>query len=184
MLRSLPFVLVAGCSTARGSSVATPRVETSPGPSVEATTLELGSDDASSGSIATNARDDSPFEGTHLGSVEPDLLAFNEWATRRGLRDKIAQWVSVGLPLQSDVETHLDVTYEGRESPTVAHVIVVQDRYLDDSVRGEKFVFRFSRKPCVSCRDPSQGWWVESLQVTHRCWEGRGHQDFSKEPCR
>lgn len=55
-------------------------------------------------------------------------------------------------------------------------VFVTDDGFLDDSVRGEKHKFELKMN--------EQGVWkVVSASKAWRCWEGRGHQDYSTEPC-
>ena len=46
----------------------------------------------------------------------------------------------------------------------------------DDSVRARRYELTFTRREDGS-------WKVESAQWAQRCHEGRGHQDFSPEPC-
>jgi hypothetical protein len=50
------------------------------------------------------------------------------------------------------------------------------DGLADDSVRARSYELTFTR------RDDGT-WKVESAQWAQRCHEGRGHQDFSPEPC-
>jgi len=55
-------------------------------------------------------------------------------------------------------------------------VIVIDDGFLDDSVRGDKHKFEL--------RMNEQGVWkFVSAGKSWRCWEGRGHQDFSLVKC-
>lgn len=55
-------------------------------------------------------------------------------------------------------------------------VFVTDDGFLDDSVRGEKYKFELKRN--------EQGVWkVVSAGKAWKCQEGRGHQDYSTEPC-
>ena len=53
---------------------------------------------------------------------------------------------------------------------------LVIDGLGDDSVRARRYELTFTR------RDDGT-WKVESAHWAQRCHEGRGHQDFSPEPC-
>jgi hypothetical protein len=57
-----------------------------------------------------------------------------------------------------------------------ASATLVIDGLADDSVRARSYELTFSR------RDDGT-WKVESAHWAQRCHEGRGHQDFSPEPC-
>lgn len=55
-------------------------------------------------------------------------------------------------------------------------VIVTDDGYADDSVRGVQYKFQIKLN--------EQGTWkVVSAEKAQRCWEGRGHDDYTAEPC-
>lgn len=79
--------------------------------------------------------------------------------------------------------TELSIRFNRAEAPDGATVTVIQDGYLDDSIRDERFVLRFSRKPCDDCVGGMSPWWLWSFEATQRCREGRGHQEYSAEPC-
>jgi hypothetical protein len=56
-------------------------------------------------------------------------------------------------------------------------VIVTDDGYADDSVRGVQYKFQMKR-------NEQQGiWQIVSAEKAQRCWQGRGHQDYSSAPC-
>jgi len=57
-----------------------------------------------------------------------------------------------------------------------ASATLVIDGLGDDSVRARRYELTFTR------RDDGT-WKVESAHWAQRCHEGRGHQDFSSEPC-
>lgn len=62
------------------------------------------------------------------------------------------------------------------ESPDSLTVAVIDDGFMDDSVRGEKHLFELKMN--------EQGIWkFVSAEKAWRCQEGRGHQDFSTAPC-
>ena len=55
-------------------------------------------------------------------------------------------------------------------------IIVTDDGYADDSVRGEKFRFELKL-------DDRGFWKVVTAGKAQRCWENRGHEDYSPAPC-
>ncbi len=64
----------------------------------------------------------------------------------------------------------------GAEGGTVLDVTVTDDGLMDDSVRGEKRVYKLEVG--------SNGVWkVVSGSKTWRCWEGRGHTGWGTKPC-
>ncbi len=55
-------------------------------------------------------------------------------------------------------------------------VIITDDGYADDSVRGVQYKFQLKLN--------EKGiWQVTSAEKAQRCWQGRGHQDYSPKPC-
>ncbi len=56
-------------------------------------------------------------------------------------------------------------------------VLVIEDGYLDDSIRG-------SRYQVILEKDMRGVWYVVSARKAWRCWPDRGHGEFSTEPCR
>lgn len=115
-----------------------------------------------------------------LEAVDVDVV--NEWAKRQELRDKLAEWTVRGLAIAPDVATELIIAYEPREYPRTATVTVIQDGFLDDSIRGTRVVLEFERKPCSECLDGGL-WTLVSLEATQRCRRGRGQQDWAKGLC-
>lgn len=110
------------------------------------------------------------------------LEEINRWATAAGVRDDLLRWVAEGLPTQN-LQTEVALEYVGAEAPVTAVATVTLDRYLDDSVRGERFILKFSRKACETCPSGMSGWWLWEMDVTRRCYKGRGHETFSKDRC-
>jgi hypothetical protein len=90
--------------------------------------------------------------------------------------------------LQSPIAIVLDVTGDqGRsqqilreddsgEAATTTTITVIQDGLMDDSIRGFKYIFKLSKKP-------NGNWIIKKQSKLLRCWRGRGHEAFSKEPC-
>ena len=57
-----------------------------------------------------------------------------------------------------------------------AKIVITEDGYLDDSVRGARYQLKLTRT--------DDGYWVvERFKKEVRCWPGRGHQDYSDKPC-
>lgn len=61
------------------------------------------------------------------------------------------------------------------ESPDRAVIEIEETELLDDSVFAEKTVFTMNYK--------KDGWTIISQIKMQQCWPGRGHQDFSEQPC-
>lgn len=91
--------------------------------------------------------------------------------------------VVFGLPVPSDVDAQVSVDYAGGETPTRATVTVTLDGFLDDSVRGSRTVLQFEKEACPTCEPDGARWHLRTQEEAWRCYEGRGHQDFSKELC-
>lgn len=115
---------------------------------------------------------------------ETDLEAFNAWATAQNLRDDLLSWVSFGLPLDRNNPKQVSVAFSSAEAPTGATVTVVDEGLLDDSVHATRYRLLFSRKACGDCGSGWSPWWLWKVETTYRCQPGRGHEDFSSEPCR
>ena len=67
-------------------------------------------------------------------------------------------------------------SFQSTSSGDSASATLVIDGLGDDSVRARSYELTFTR------RDDGT-WKVESAHWAQRCHEGRGHQDFSPEPC-
>jgi hypothetical protein len=70
----------------------------------------------------------------------------------------------------------LRVSVETRDDGDEPEVVVTLDRLADDSVRAERYALSLERRHDGRLR-------LVSAHRTWRCWEGRGHQDFSTELC-
>ena len=55
-------------------------------------------------------------------------------------------------------------------------VVLIHDNFLDDSVKGEKYV--------MSLKKIDSKWMVVSLKKNWKCWDGRGHKDWGIELCK
>jgi hypothetical protein len=70
----------------------------------------------------------------------------------------------------------IERTYDNPESPKTAQVIITNEKLLDDSVMGV-------RHKLVLSRNENGSWVIESSAKAIKCWKGRGHANYSKEPC-
>jgi hypothetical protein len=73
------------------------------------------------------------------------------------------------------LKTTVDATRPG-ESRDQATVVVTLDGLLDDSIRSARYDIGVHR-------DATQLWSLTDARLTVRCHAGRGHPDFSAEPC-
>ncbi len=110
-----------------------------------------------------------------------EVEAFNAWARTSGHQGNLLRWVVLGLNLSKDVNSSVEVTYDGVEFPRAARVEVVQSGFMDDSVKGRKHTLRFLRQPCPDCDGGWSPWLLESMELSHSCYRGR--EGFSSEPC-
>ena len=98
-------------------------------------------------------------------------------------RERGEAWVKsplqVALKLVGDNQECRQRNIEIKSTPEAfrdAHVVITEDGFLDDSVRGVRYELKLRRSPRGE-------WQVQAAAKTWRCWEGRGHQDYSTEPC-
>ena len=78
----------------------------------------------------------------------------------------------LALPEQESGSRSFNSTSSG-DSATATLLV---DGLGDDSVRARRYELTFTRR--------ADGTWrIESATWAQRCHEGRGHQDFSPEPC-
>jgi hypothetical protein len=80
--------------------------------------------------------------------------------------------------LRLDEQEAARTTIEGTapaEGPGPETVVVTLDGLLDDSVRAVRWTLSFSPQ--------GEGFRLTSARWAQRCQPGRGHQDFTPEPC-
>ena len=70
----------------------------------------------------------------------------------------------------------IEIKAESAEDDSKLTVVITDDGYLDDSVRGK-------RTTLVVERGADGIWNIKSSAEAWRCYEGRGHTDFSTDPC-
>jgi hypothetical protein len=113
--------------------------------------------------------------GVPLSGVLP-VDAFNARAEsvdepwERDLAKVTDEFLALG-PQENSTRSFQSTSSGGSGSATL-----VIDGLGDDSVRARSYELTFTR------RDDGT-WKVESAHWAQRCHEGRGHQDFSPEPC-
>ena len=67
-------------------------------------------------------------------------------------------------------------SFQSTSSGDTASASLLIDGLGDDSVRARSYELSFTRRPDGT-------WRIDSATWAQRCHEGRGHQDFSPEPC-
>jgi hypothetical protein len=70
----------------------------------------------------------------------------------------------------------IERSYDNPESPKTAQVIITNEKLLDDSVMGVRYKL-------VLNRNENGSWFIERSGKAIKCWKGRGHANYSKEPC-
>ncbi len=65
---------------------------------------------------------------------------------------------------------------ENPESFDTTQVTIINNGLLDDSVMAVKYKLNLKKVDSV--------WIVDSAGRLVKCWKGRGHEDFSSEPCK
>ncbi len=112
---------------------------------------------------------------------ELEIDDFNNIIIKASIRDEI--WVKD--PLQ--VALRFVGPFEGRnqqitrnndnaEMPKTVQITIVEDGYLDDSVRGSKYLLTLEIMK-------DKIWHVIRARKVWRCWPNRGHEGFSSSPC-
>lgn len=70
----------------------------------------------------------------------------------------------------------ITLNFESAESPDKAVVMITENGYLDDSVSGGRYTFQL-------IKDENGNWRVVGKTHLVKCHQGRGHTNFSEEPC-
>ena len=121
---------------------------------------------------------------TRPKAKKTELDALNAWAQSNGLAQNLAAFAALGLPMQAELKSTLNIQYNRVEGPDAATVLVLQEGYLDDSLEAERFTLRFARKVCDPGECPGPPPWILlELAAERRCKPGRGHEDYSSQPC-
>lgn len=118
-----------------------------------------------------------PLDPARLGD-EIDMGAFG----RFGLADDVFASFITDVPATQDPEAAVREWVEGWEAEEIlvetvgeGFILALLDGLADDSIRGERLVFVFERQ--------GSGWGLRHAGRQVRCWPGRGHQDWTPEPC-
>jgi hypothetical protein len=103
---------------------------------------------------------------------------FNERAaaSRAPWTRSVDRFAAEFLRLDRRDDEALQVSFEERTGGRDPEITVTLDRLSDDSVRAERYVLSLERQTDGTLR-------LVSARRSWRCWEGRGHQDFSTELC-
>jgi hypothetical protein len=118
-----------------------------------------------------------PPAADESGSIPVDTFnAFLETADPRLSRSPIRAAVEfVGLEEPAALTTSVVQEQPSIEGGDEVIVTVTSDGLPDDSVRAVRYVLEF--------RQEEAGWRVHAATTAQACQPGRGHQDFSPEPC-
>ncbi len=71
---------------------------------------------------------------------------------------------------------HIFRKNDSAESASKVEVVVIEEGYLDDSVRGARYKILLEK-------GMNNIWQLIGATKSWRCWRGRGHENFSKNPC-
>lgn len=134
-------------------------------------TLEIG--------IKATQKSQESTDGTDYETV--DIGNFNK--TVQMARENNEEWASDPVMVSflfvgaADSMTQTIVrNYPSAESRNSATVLITNDNLLDDSIRGIKYK--------VDLKKNDNGTWnIQGVGKAVKCWEGRGHTNFSAEPC-
>lgn len=164
-----------------GSSVADPGVYVSAGPGSSDLRMLSRSADGAPAVFVWERRDDPRWEGPQLsGSGTPDTKAFNRFLAERrppwAAQAETAAAVALAPIPEGEGTTRSVKSAREAGRPGRVVVTVIDDRLPDDSVRAQRYRLTFVAEPGGPLR-------LEGVLVDWRCWEGRGHQDYSTELC-
>lgn len=134
-------------------------------------TLEFSIEAAQKSQNSTNETD---YEAVDIGNFNKTVQMAREnneeWAS-----DPVM--VSLLFTEAMDSKTQTIVrNYPSAESRSAATVLIAYENLLDDSVSGVKYK--------IDLKKNENGTWnIESVGKAVKCWEGRGHTDYSAKPC-
>lgn len=106
-----------------------------------------------------------------------DASAFGAWLARHEHARDLPVLVAHAFAGVEARNVAVSVSYASGESALRATATVTLDGLLDDSVRGEEHVLTFARDAVGA------PWRFEQATSRVRCWQGRGHTEFSAAPC-
>jgi hypothetical protein len=110
------------------------------------------------------------------GSVAVDAFAAHQEEVDHVWEGSAAMTATEFLRLDERTATRTTIagTAQGEGSGPET-VVVTLDGLLDDSVRAERWTLRFEQD--------GEGYLLTAAQWAQRCHLGRGHQDFTPDPC-
>jgi hypothetical protein len=121
-------------------------------------------------------------EQTDVSYKPIDFTDFNKQIDNASTANEIwtkmpDQVIAKIIPQFSEIRSRtIEMVSPSAEDSDSLTVVVTDDGFLDDSIRGEKHKFELKMN--------AQGVWkVASAGKAWRCWENRGHQDYSTQPC-
>jgi hypothetical protein len=117
---------------------------------------------------------DTEYENTEHGNFNKIVLPASangeDWTT-----DPVLVSLKFIGPSEGMTQT-IERSYDDPESPKTAQVTITNEKLLDDSVIGVRYKL-------VLNRNENGLWFIESSRKAIKCWKGRGHGNYSKEPC-
>jgi hypothetical protein len=132
------------------------------------------SDYALAGDIEEPLKADIEYENIEHGNfnkiVLPASAKGEEWTA-----DPVLVSLKFIGPSEGMTQT-IERSYDNPESPKTAQVIITNEKLLDDSVMGVRYKL-------VLNRNENGSWVIERSGKAIKCWKGRGHANYSKEPC-
>jgi hypothetical protein len=137
-------------------------------------TLLSFSDYALAGGKEGPQKADIGYQGTEHGDFNKIVLSADakgeEWTA-----DPVLVSLKFIGPSAGMTQT-IERTYDNPESPKAAQVTITNEKLLDDSIMAV-------RHKLVLNKHENGSWVIESSGKAIKCWEGRGHANYSKEPC-
>lgn len=115
------------------------------------------------------------FESVDIAPINRTIA--NAARRNRGWVKSPMQVVARLVGEMSEIRTRtMKLEYPAVEENNTMKVWITNDGLMDDSVQAESFVFDLKK-------DSRGVWSVVSGQKSWKCWQGRGHTDFSAVPC-
>jgi len=134
-------------------------------------TLDIGIEAAQKSQMNTN---DAEFEAVDIGNFNKTVQMARENNEEWASDPVMVSFLFVGA---TDSMTQTIVrNYPSAESRGSATVVITNEKLMDDSISGVKYK--------VDLKKNENGTWnIESVGKAVKCWERRGHTDYSASPC-
>jgi hypothetical protein len=117
---------------------------------------------------------DTEYENTEHGNFNKIVLSASANGEKWTADPVLVSLKFIG-PSEGMTQT-IERSYDNPESPKTAQVIITNEKLLDDSVMGVRYKL-------VLNRNENGSWVIDSSGKAMKCWKGRGHANYSKEPC-